>query len=140
MIAGMAMFLKKYDKNIKVIALEPELANDCSLSKQANKLIPNKVYPKTIADGVRTSIGDNSWPIIRDFVDDVFEMSDEEIIEGWRLGMERLKILLEPTAGLGIAAVTNERFLKKYGHLKNVAVVICGGNVDIKKISSFFES
>jgi len=138
MIAGMAMFLKNFDKNIKVIALEPEMANDCALSKKAGKLIPNAVYPKTVADGVRTSIGDNSWPIIRDFVDDVFEISDVEIIEGWRLGMERLKVLLEPTAGLGVAAVTSKRFREKYSELKNVAVVLCGGNVDIKKISSFF--
>jgi len=138
MIAGMAMFLKNFDRNIKVIALEPEMANDCALSKKAGKLIPNAVYPKTVADGVRTSLGENSWPIIRDFVDDVFEISDAEIIEGWRLGMERLKVLLEPTAGLGVAAVTSERFRQKYPELKNVAVVLCGGNVDIKKISSFF--
>jgi len=139
MISGMAMYLKSVNPSIRVIGVEPLMANDCALSKRAGKLIPNASYPNTIADGVRTSIGENAWPIIRDLVDDVFELTEEEIIEGWRLGMERLKVVLEPTAGLGVAAITSPKFHEKYPDFKTVAVVLCGGNVDIPKISQFFE-
>ena len=145
MISGMATHLKSIKPDLKIIGVEPKLADDCYNSKQAGKIIPNETYPKTIADGVRTTIGPNTWPMIRDLVDDIYCFSEKEIVEGWMLGMERLKTVIEPTAGLCVAAAVSDGFYdflnEKYGGtIENIAVVLCGGNVDIGKISEIAKS
>ena len=145
MISGMAVHIKSIRPDIKIIAVEPKLGDDCYISKKSGKLTPNASYSKTIADGVRVSIGPNTWPIIRDLVDDVYLLSEQEIVQGWQMGMERLKVVLEPTAGLGLAAANSEKFYEyvqtKFGSkIENIAVVLCGGNVDLGKVSEIVEA
>ena len=89
--------------------------------------------PDTIADGLRTSIGEITWPIIQQHVDDVFTVTEEEIVYGTRLVLERMKVVIEPSSGVVLAAVLTERFKKATAGLKNIAVLLCGGNLDIEK-------
>ncbi|XP_078058921.1 serine racemase-like isoform X2 [Mustelus asterias] len=131
MLAGIAVAIKAQRPQVKIYAAEPENADDCYRSKQAGRLTPNTSPPVTVADAVKTSIGDQTWPIIRDLVDDVFTVSEEEIKRATRLMWERAKLVIEPTAGLGVAAVLSSRFRDLPGPLRNVCVVLSGGNVDL---------
>ncbi|NXU53131.1 SRR racemase, partial [Turnix velox] len=79
MIAGIAVAIKALRPDVKVFAAEPRNADDCYQSKLRGELTPNLHPPDTIADAVKTSIGPITWPIIRDLVDDVLTVSEEEI-------------------------------------------------------------
>ncbi|XP_062892609.1 serine racemase isoform X1 [Mobula hypostoma] len=134
LISGIAVAVKTQHPHVKIYAAEPENADDCYQSKRNGCLTPNASPPVTLADAVKTSIGTNTWPIIRDLVDDVFTVSEEEIQRATRLIWERAKLVIEPTAGLGVAAVLSRRFRDLPGSLRNVCVVLCGGNVDLDSL------
>ncbi|NXN56739.1 SRR racemase, partial [Rynchops niger] len=135
MIAGIAVAVKALRPDVKVFAAEPCNADDCYQSKVRGELTPNLHPPDTIADAVKTSIGPNTWPIIRDLVDDVLTVSEEEIKRATRLVWERMKLLIEPTAGVGVAAVLSERFQAVPRDTENVCIVLCGGNVDLSSLT-----
>uniref|UniRef100_V9LB95 Serine racemase-like protein n=1 Tax=Callorhinchus milii TaxID=7868 RepID=V9LB95_CALMI len=134
MISGIAIAVKAERPTVKVYGAEPSEADDCFQSMLRGELTPNPRPPCTVADAVKTSIGPNTWPIIRDLVDDVFTVSEEEIKEATRLVWERVKLVIEPTAGVGVAAVLSERFRSLPDTIGNVCVVLCGGNVDLDKL------
>lgn len=141
MISGIATAIKETKPNVKIIAAEPELANDCYVSKKSGILTPNKTFPATIADGVKVSVGENTWPMVRDLVDDVIIVSEEEIKKATLLTMERCKLVVEPTAGVAVAAVLSEKLngclRKLFGEdsPKIITVVLCGGNIDFSVFS-----
>ncbi|XP_029884687.1 serine racemase isoform X1 [Aquila chrysaetos chrysaetos] len=135
MIAGIAVAIKALRPDVKVFAAEPRNADDCYQSKVRGELTPNLHPPDTIADAVKTSIGPNTWPIIRDLVDDVLTVSEEEIKQATRLVWERMKLLIEPTAGVGVAAVLSEQFQAVPRDAENVCIVLCGGNVDLSSLT-----
>ncbi|XP_067877842.1 serine racemase-like isoform X2 [Heterodontus francisci] len=131
---GLEILQQAQRPQVKIYAAEPENADDCYRSKQSGRLTPNAQPPMTLADAVKTSIGAKTWPIIRDLVDDVFTVSEEEIQQATRLMWERAKLVIEPTAGVGVAAVLSRRFRELPGSLRNVCVVLCGGNVDLDSL------
>ena len=89
----------------------------------------------TIADGLDTCIGKTTWPIIRDNVTDVITVIEEEIISAWRLVWERMKLMIESSAAVGVAAVLSEKFQALPAQdLKNVGIILCGGNVDLDSL------
>ncbi|XP_015151540.2 serine racemase isoform X3 [Gallus gallus] len=135
MVAGIAVAIKALRPDVKVFAAEPRNADDCYQSKLRGELTPNRHTPVTIADAVKTSIGENTWPIIRDLVDDVLTVSEEEIKRATRLVWERMKLLIEPTAGVGVAAVLSEQFQAVPREVENVCIVLCGGNVDLSSLT-----
>ncbi|KFV91586.1 Serine racemase, partial [Fulmarus glacialis] len=135
MIAGIAVAIKALRPDVKVFAAEPRNADDCYQSKVRGELTPNLHPPDTIADAVKTSIGPNTWPIIRDLVDDVLTVSEEEIKRATQLVWERMKLLIEPTAGVGVAAVLSEQFQAVPRDVENVCIVLCGGNVDLSSLT-----
>jgi threonine dehydratase len=90
--------------------------------------LPQK-NPQTIADGLRTSLGEHTWPIVRDKVDRIFTVSDEEIVAALRLVFERLKLVVEPSGAVAVAGVLTGVFRSLPG-LGRVGVVLSGGNVD----------
>lgn len=88
------------------------------------------------ADGLKTTLGANTWPIVRDLVDDIFVVSEKDILRATKLIWERLKVTIEPSAGVGVAVALGDEFQEKYSISKgfvNVGVILCGGNVDIIK-------
>ncbi|KAM4699425.1 serine racemase [Discoglossus pictus] len=134
MLAGIAIAVKAIKPEVRIYAAEPLNADDCYRSKISGVLTPNLQPPVTIADSVKTSIGPNTWPVIRDLVDDVFVVSEEEIKVSTQLVWERMKLLIEPTAGLGLAVVLSKRFQEVTAGIQNICVVLCGGNVDLGNI------
>lgn len=146
MISGIATAIKEMKPSVKIIAAEPELANDCYVSKRDGVLTPNAVFPNTIADGVRVSIGSVTWPIIHGLVDDVITVTEAEIKKATLLVWERCKLAIEPTAGVPVAAVLSTKFNESLNRLlgnasaKNVSIVLCGGNIDFAVFPRLFES
>ncbi|EDQ88209.1 uncharacterized protein MONBRDRAFT_37517 [Monosiga brevicollis MX1] len=110
MLAGICLAAKGIRPDIKVIAAEPARADDCYQSIRDQQHVLLKTYPDTVADGLRTSMGNLNWPIIRDHVDKVFTVSEHDIIQGQRLVMERMKVVIEPSAGVPVAVAMSDEF------------------------------
>lgn len=129
LVSGICLGGKGMKPGIRIFAAEPLGADDAARSKAAGRLIP-QTGPKTIADGLLTSLGDLTWPFVRDQVEQVVTVTEEEIKEAWRLLAERAKLLVEPSAAVGLAAALTEGFRGMAG-LERVGVVLSGGNVQI---------
>ena len=134
LLSGTALAAHQFSPQTKVWAGEPAGANDAWQSKQAGKIIP-QLNPQTIADGLRTSLGDKTWPIIRDYVERIVLVEEDEIIAALRLLMERMKIVVEPSGAVALAAVLKEKDALAG---KRVGIILSGGNVDLKALGDFF--
>jgi threonine dehydratase len=128
LVAGLCVAAKGLDPEIRVFAAEPAGADDAARSKAAGMLIP-QTAPKTVADGLLTSLGDLTWPVLRDQVESVLTVREDEIITAMRLAWERAKLLIEPSAAVAVAAVLSDAF-RTLG-VNRVGVVLSGGNVDL---------
>ncbi len=134
LLGGTALAAHHFSPKTKVWGGEPLGANDAWQSKQAGKIIP-QTNPQTIADGLRTSLGDKTWPIIRDHVERVVLVEEDEIVASLRLLMERMKIVVEPSGAVALAAVLKEKAALAG---KRVGVILSGGNVDLKVLAGLF--
>jgi len=122
-----------------VIAAEPQLADDCARSLAAGKLIPNNISSPdklTIADGVRVTLGDKCWQVVQHYLDHVITVSEEQIVSAMKIVWERMKLVIEPSAAVPVAALLykGDEVKKKYPQVNNIGVVLCGGNVDLEKL------
>jgi len=134
LISGILTAIKESKPKIKVIGVEPELANDTYLSFQ-NKQITSIPGTTTIADGLRTNQpGDLTFPVLMKYLDDIILISEDEIKKAFSFVLERMKQMIEPSSATTIAAAM---FHKLPFEGKKVAAVISGGNVDIDKLSNF---
>jgi threonine dehydratase/serine racemase len=116
LISGACVTAQGVDRAIRVIAAEPAGADDAARSKAAGRLIP-QTGPKTIADGLLTSLGELTWPYVRDVVERVITVSEEEIVAAMRLAWERAKLLIEPSAAVPLAAVLSGEFAELGGNV-----------------------
>jgi len=132
LLSGTAITAKALKSRIKVIGCEPKHADDAYRSIKAGRIIPSD-NPNTIADGLKTSLGDKTFPIIRELVDDIILVTEEQIITAMRLIFERMKIIVEPSSAVAFAVLLTQN-LNVAG--KKVGIIISGGNVDF---SRFFE-
>jgi len=128
LLSGTAIAAKKLVPNIRVLAAEPDLANDAYRSLQAGYIIPSE-NPQTIADGLLTSLGDVTFPIIQKYVEQIVTVSEEGILEAMRFIWERTKLIIEPSAAVPIALLW-ERKIDLSG--LRVGVILSGGNVDLE--------
>jgi threonine dehydratase len=132
LLSGICIAAKGLDPAVRVFAAEPLGADDAARSMAAGKLIP-QTGPDTIADGLLTSLGELTWPIIRDHVERVVTVSEEEIVAAMQLAWERAKLLIEPSAAVAVAAVLAEEFRAIEG-IDRVGVVLSGGNADLDNL------
>lgn len=130
LLAGTALSALYFSSNTKVIGAEPEGADDAYQSFKQGTLVPS-IQPNTIADGLLTSLGPNNFEIIKQHVSDILCVSDEEIKVAMRLIWERMKIIIEPSSAVALAAVLKNPTLFKN---KQVGIIISGGNVDLGKL------
>jgi threonine dehydratase/serine racemase len=114
---------------MKVFGAEPKGADDAARSKAKGEFVP-QTDPRTMADGLRTSLGRLTWPVIRDRVEAILTVEEEEIVAAMRLAWERAKLLIEPTSATALAAVLRGEFRSLPG-LSRVGVILSGGNVDL---------
>ncbi|MBK9782677.1 MAG: pyridoxal-phosphate dependent enzyme [Anaerolineales bacterium] len=130
LLSGTSIAATETKKGIRVIAAEPEMADDAFRSMQAGKIIPSQ-NPKTIADGLLTSLGVLTYPVIKERVEQVVTVSEAGIVDSMKFIWERAKIVIEPSAAT-VIAVLWERKIDLSG-LK-VGVILSGGNVDLEKL------
>jgi threonine dehydratase/serine racemase len=132
LVSGIALALAELRPSVRVFAAEPAGADDAARSKAAGRLIPQE-DPRTIADGLLTSLGQHTWPVVRDLVEQVLVVDDVATREAMERIWTRMKVLIEPSAAVGLAAVASEEFGQLPG-LERVAVVLSGGNLDLEKL------
>ncbi|HNY06953.1 MAG TPA: pyridoxal-phosphate dependent enzyme [Bacteroidales bacterium] len=130
LLSGTALATHYYSPGTKVIAAEPEQANDAFHSFYQKKFIPS-VNPQTIADGLRTSLGSLTFPIIQKYVTQIVTVSELSIIQAMRLVWERMKIIIEPSSAVPIAALLENKFDYKG---QKIGIILSGGNVDLEKL------
>ncbi|MGE0929399.1 pyridoxal-phosphate dependent enzyme [Peijinzhouia sedimentorum] len=130
LLAGTALSVHYISPNTRIIAGEPAGADDAFRSLEAGKIIPIE-NPKTIADGLLTSLGDKTFPIIQKYVEQIIRVEDAEIIAAMRMIWERMKIIIEPSCAVPFAAVLKEPDTFKN---KRVGIILTGGNVDLEKL------
>ena len=119
-------------EGIRVFGAEPLGADDAARSKAAGQLLP-QTGPNTIADGLLTSLGHLTWPIVRDRVERIFTVSDDQIRAAMRLVWERMKLIVEPSGAVGLAVALSEEF-RSLPHLGKVGIILSGGNVSLDKL------
>lgn len=129
LLSGICVAAKAINPGIRIFAGEPVGADDASRSKQAGKLLP-QTSPETMADGLRTSLGELTWPFVRDDVEQVFTVAEDAIARTMRLMWERAKLMIEPSSAVPVAAVLSDEF-KALPGLSRVGIVLSGGNVDL---------
>lgn len=127
LLAGAAL-ANHYFGKASVIGCEPEAAKDAFVSFNSGNWTPVN-QPNTIADGLRTSLGHKTFPIIKDLVTEITLLSEEEIENGWHTCLEMMKQLIEPSAGTGVAAAIKNNTEGKTG------IILCGGNMDVRKFA-----
>jgi threonine dehydratase len=134
LLSGTLLSSHHFSPATVVYASEPEGAADAVLSIKNNK-IEKAPFVKTIADGLLTTLGDKTFPIIKQYVKDILTVDDEEIIAAMRLVYERMKLVVEPSGVAPLAAVLKN---KEIFSGKRVGVVFSGGNVELKKLEEWF--
>jgi threonine dehydratase len=128
--SGTALTVKSLSPGTKMLAVEPERADDAYRSFQQGKIVPSQ-NPTTIADGLLTSLGDKTFAIIQKYADNIVTVSEQGIVEAMRMIWERMKIIIEPSAAVPVAAILTNRINIKG---KRVGIILSGGNVDLNKL------
>ncbi len=133
LLSGTLLAAKYFSPKTQVIAGEPAGADDAFRSMQSGKI--EQSQSNTIADGLLTSLGDKTFPVIRDNVKEIITVTDDEIIAAMRLVWERLKMIVEPSGAVPFAAVlkAKEKFKGK-----KVGIIFSGGNVDLERVGQLF--
>jgi threonine dehydratase len=130
LFSGTLIYTKGFNSKIAVYGAEPQNADDAFRSLRDNTLHPS-INPNTIADGLRTSLSPLTFQVIKTHADGLFTVSEESIIEAMRLIWERMKIIIEPSSAVPIAAIMQNRHVFSD---KKVGVIVSGGNVDLKNL------
>lgn len=130
LIAGTCLFANAFSPNTIVIGAEPIAVDDAYRSLQTGKIESNE-STHTIADGLKTQLGNHNFPIILKSVEQIISVTEEEIIAAMRFVWERLKVTIEPSSAVAVAAVFKETALFEN---KKVGIIISGGNVDVTKL------
>lgn len=131
-LAGTALAAHWWSPVTEVIAAEPAAMDDAYRSMASGRIEKNASDAFTIADGLRTNLGDINFPIIRELVKEVLVVSEMEILEAMWWVWERMKIVIEPSSAVAVAAVL--RYKDKFRG-KRVGVIITGGNADIRMLA-----
>jgi len=130
LIAGTALAAHYLNKNCITIGGEPANVDDAYRSLQSGKIETNETT-NTIADGLKTNLGDINFPIIQQHVQQIITVSEEAIVQAMRIIWERLKIICEPSCAVPLAALFKEKDIFKN---KKVGIIITGGNVDLDNL------
>ena len=130
LIAGTALAAHYFGNQCKTIGGEPFEVDDAYRSLQSGQIETNSTT-NTIADGLKTQLGDRNFPIIQKHVEEIIRVTEDEIIQSMRLLWERLKIVCEPSCAVALAAVFRE---KEKFKAQEIGIIISGGNVDLSRL------
>ncbi|MFJ5490098.1 threo-3-hydroxy-L-aspartate ammonia-lyase [Pectobacterium carotovorum] len=134
LLSGCALATRQLSPHCKIYGVEPLAGNDGQQSFRSGNIVHIDT-PKTIADGAQTQhLGNYTFPLIRQNVDDILTVTDDDLIDAMRFYAERMKIVVEPTGCLSFAAARN---LRESLRGKRIGIIISGGNVDISRYGAF---
>ena len=135
LLSGSALSVRALAPRCRVIGVEPERADDATRSFRTGRL--HRVHnPDTIADGARTpSLGEITFPLVRQYVDDMVTVSETAILQAMYVLWERLKLVVEPTGALPLAALLENRVAVEG---RRVGLILSGGNVDLRRAATLF--
>ena len=136
LISGCSIAAKGLNSRIKVVGVEPKNADDAFRSFQLGKRVPVE-NPNTIADGLRTSVGAKTFPIIKEFVDDIITVTEEQIIDAMKFYWERMKLVVEPSGAVALAGLLSGNLEPSLVENKRIGIIISGGNIEL---SDFFST
>ena len=128
LLSGTVLATKGLCPKAQVFGVEPTLADDALRSIQSGHIIPS-TYPNTIADGLRTSICERTFKYIKKYVDQILTVSEIQIIDAMKFLWERLKIVVEPSGAVPLAALLSKEIETKN---KKIGLILSGGNIDIE--------
>jgi threonine dehydratase len=131
LLSGTVLSVKAINPECKVIAAEPSGADDAFRSFHSGYIIPS-INPKTIADGLLTSLGEINFEIIKESVDDIVTVSEQSIADAMRLVWERMKIIIEPSSAVPVAALIENKVNSKI--YRRIGIILSGGNVELSKL------
>jgi threonine dehydratase len=132
LLSGTAIASKGLLTNIKVIGVEPEQADDAYRSFRDGKIYPSN-NPQTIADGLRTQLGPNTFKIVREKVDQIITVSEEAIVDAMEFIWQRMKLIVEPSGAVPLAGILSNQLSLEHS---KTGVILSGGNIDL---TSFFD-
>lgn len=135
LLSGTALSAHYFSSKTKVIGAEPKITNDAYNSFKEKKLIP-VINISTIADGLRTSLGEKTFNIIIKHVNDIITVTEEDIVEAMQLIWQRMKIIVEPSAAVSLAVVMKNATLFKN---RKTGIILSGGNVDFNSVLQLFK-
>jgi threonine dehydratase len=127
-LSGIAVAAKDIKPEVRVIGVEPAGADDAARSLKAREILP-MVNPRTIADGLKTSLGERPFAVIIDLVDDIVTVSEDSIVQAMRQILEVMKLLVEPSGAVPYAAI-----LEKKVSGKDIGIILSGGNLDLDRL------
>lgn len=130
LLSGTSLATHNWSPKTKIIGAEPSGADDACRSLAQKTLIPVS-NPETVADGLRTSLGTRTFPIILRLVDEILTVDDKMIVEAMFIIWERMKIIIEPSSAVALAVVLKYR---DYFAGKRTGIILSGGNVDLKNL------
>jgi len=130
LLAGTALAVNELFPDCHVIGAEPMEADDAYRSLQSGKIEYNR-SANTIADGLRTHLGDVNFPIIKKIVKEIIRVEEEEIVSAMRMIWERMKIIIEPSCAVPLAALLRE---KDKFRSQRIGIILSGGNVDLNNL------
>ena len=130
LVSGTALSAMAFGNNCKVIGAEPFEVDDAYRSMKSGKIEINTTT-NTVGDGLKTSLGDITFNLINSHVEKIIRVTEEEIVAAMRLIWERMKIIVEPSSAVALAAVLNSK--AEFAN-KKVGVILSGGNVDLKNL------
>jgi len=130
LLAGSAMAVHHFGDNCKTVGGEPMQADDAYRSMLSGTIETNDTAI-TIADGLRTNLGDKNFPIIKEYVQEIIRVEEQEIKDAMKLLWERLKVVIEPSSAVPFAALLKE---KNRFEGKRIGIILSGGNVDLSEL------
>ena len=132
LMSGTCITTRSILPKAKLFGAEPKGADDAYRSLKEGKMLPQE-NPNTICDGLLTSMGENTWNILKDHLNDIYTVSDDEVIKAMKLIWERMKIIIEPSCATPVAVVMSPEFKQLEG-IEKIGIILTGGNIDLSKL------
>jgi threonine dehydratase len=132
LMSGTCITTRSLLPEAKLFGAEPTGADDAYRSLEEGKIMP-QTNPDTICDGLLTSLGEYTWNILKDHLDAIYTVTDDEVINAMRLVWERMKIIIEPSSATAVAVALKSEF-KALEEIKKVGIILTGGNVELSKL------
>ena len=132
LMSGTCITTRNLLPEAKLFGAEPKGADDAYRSLKEGRMLPQE-NPNTICDGLLTSMGENTWNILKDHLNAIYTVSDDEVIKAMKLIWERMKIIIEPSCATPVAVVMSPEF-KQLKDIDRIGIILTGGNIDLSKL------